>query len=218
MTGLLVLVKERFKLTGTQSGYWNLLSKGGNPMLNTGVVIKGQGDFTIQTEYLTKCPVCGQTATKRKKYCCCPHCQKIYYDEKQYEKKYPEILDQLEDFVKEKYGVYVFSFEQSWFGISCTGMVFNAYYKVIFLESNLPVRRRVTGLAHEIGHAIDFFQKFEGNFELWKETMENDILSLEKNAWHHAEKLLKMFSFTDWEYFEKHKEEGLKSYEEEEVM
>jgi hypothetical protein len=26
------------------------------------------------------------------------------------------------------------------------------------------------------------------------------------------------FSFTDWEYFEKHKEEGLKSYEEEEVM
>lgn len=37
-------------------------------------------------------------------------------------------------------------------------------------------------------------------------------MKLEVTAWDYAEKLLKDFGFKDWDYFKKHKNDGLKSY------
>lgn len=179
-------------------------------MTDTGVIILGNS-FRIEPEKLMKCPSCGQTATKKTDGCYCPHCRQ-WKNGEEYQRNYPAIIDQLEDYLEKKYDVAVYSFTFDWFGVSCTGCLYDVHNGIIFHESNLPYDRRTVGLAHEAGHAIDFHKNYQSDLDRWNRSAR---FQLEQTAWEYAEEILKQFSFANWEYFSQHKSEGLKSYEEE---
>lgn len=182
--------------------------------VETGVVITGESSFRIEPEKLVKCPRCGQTATKMRWHVFCPHCDEVYHSDAVVQKEYPEILDKLEQFASEKYQTRIFSFDGDWHKVSFTGCIYDVAANVIFTEPNLPHNQRITGIAHEIGHAIDFFENFKGDYDSFMTARENDIYKNEKTAWANAEKILEKFDFSDWEYFESHKTASLKSYRE----
>lgn len=165
--------------------------------------------FRVEPHLLMKCPRCGQTGTKFKVFMYCPHCDKNYVYNDTVKKEYPEIIDRLEEFAWDKYEVRVITLEINWFGVTFEGCVFDVPSGAVFLKSNMSDQERIVLLAHEIGHAIDLYENYNGDVERYRA---ENVLQKEQMAWDHAERLLCDFGFTEWERFYDHKSEGLNSY------
>lgn len=131
----------------------------GDRAMNKGITILSKNSFKIDPEFLTKCPKCGQTATKKTTHTYCPHCEEMYQHNDRVKKEYPAIIDQLEEYVWNKYKVRILSPESDWFQVSYTGCLYDAMNGLIFHESNLSHKYRIVGIAHEIGHVMDFHEK-----------------------------------------------------------
>lgn len=82
----------------------------------------------------------------------------------------------------------------------------------VYVNADTSIDQKLIAIAHELGHAKDFRERFQSDIEQWIDKGEKNTLELEQKAWLNAVDLLKRSGFTNWDKFREEMRSGYKSY------
>lgn len=199
---------------------------------------KNEG-YELDLDIFVACPRCGKTGkwcTDQKILAVCLFCDTLYkycdnnwVDRKKepIQKQYSPIIDKLTELAKERYGTHVIYMQDNDF-VKITpikdaaGSTMIADYKspdktLIIMRptrfgSGSEEDKRIIVLAHEIGHVVDYVERYNRNYKVFHYNLPTTIMMREQWAWRHSVDLLKEIGYTNWTTFLKYAFDAIGTY------